>query len=194
VWLATELKIQMRRTTVELAEQTCGGDSSPAPMKAELSALGDEQSAEGTPSALYAPARTLWKEPRLSPEGRLAACNSGDPQLCEAWKITVPPFIIPCEWQFEPISFEAGLFAQVCAAHKGAHAGATTIARSVIRLANLASQTPVRDGANLLMGQFLRYATAYLASTWLLGESFKTNRSLLAVAVRVFVDHHFAGE
>jgi hypothetical protein len=163
-------------------------------MKAELSALGDEHSAERTPSAPHAAARTLCKDPRLSPEGRLAACNSGEPHLWEAWKITVPPFINPCEWQFEPISFEAGLFAQVCAAHKGAHAGATTKARSVIRLANLASQACFRDGATLLIGQFLRYAAAYLASTWLLGESFKTNRALLAVAVRVFVDHHFAGE
>jgi len=74
--------IQMRRTTVLLAKQKYGGDSSSAPMKAELRALGDKQSAVRTPSAPgEAAARTLFKESRLSAEGRFMACSSDDPQL-----------------------------------------------------------------------------------------------------------------
>lgn len=63
----------------------------------------------------------------------------------------MPPFIIPCEWQFDPASGEAGSLAQTCAAQSGAQAGATTKARSVTRLAIFASQAPVRDGAIFLM-------------------------------------------
>jgi hypothetical protein len=50
-------------------------------MKAELPALRDEQSADRTPSVPPTAGRTLCKVPRLSAEGRLAACNSGEPQL-----------------------------------------------------------------------------------------------------------------
>lgn len=167
-----ELEIQMRRTTVELAKQEYGGDSSSAPMKAKLWALGSEQSAESTPNVPgKAAVRTLCKEPRLSTEDRLAACNSGELQLGEERKITVPPFIIPCEWQFASAPGEAGSLAQTCAAQSGAQAGATTKARSVTRLAILASQTPVRDGAIFLMRYFLRYAAACFTSTWLFAES-----------------------
>ncbi len=50
-------------------------------MKVELWVLGDEQSAERTPTVPgNAAARTLCKEPRLSAELKLAACNSGELQ------------------------------------------------------------------------------------------------------------------
>jgi hypothetical protein len=63
-------------------KQEYGGGSSSAPLKAELWALGEEQSAGRTPSAPDdAAARTLCKGPRFSAEGRLAACNSDEPQL-----------------------------------------------------------------------------------------------------------------
>jgi hypothetical protein len=77
-----ELEIQMRRTTAELAKQEYGGDSSSAPRKAELPALPDKQFADSTPNVPgKAAVRTLCKEPRLSTEVRLAACNSGELQL-----------------------------------------------------------------------------------------------------------------
>jgi len=49
-------------------------------MKVELWALGDEQSAEEPQPCGHAAARTLCKEPRLSAELKLAACNSGELQ------------------------------------------------------------------------------------------------------------------
>jgi len=69
-----------------------------------------------------------------------------------------------------------------------------TKARIVRRLAILATQTPVRDGATLLITEFLRYAAVRLASTSVLRGFYARGEASIAVTVRVFVDHHFAGE
>ncbi len=71
----------MRRTTVEVTEQKCGGDSTSAPMVAELWVLKDERLGATTPiQSAGALARSLWINPRTLPALRLATCNSGAPQ------------------------------------------------------------------------------------------------------------------